>query len=196
MAELTRDRPRRVAVARWCSDVGSPPVFTALTLAQGASHGQAGAGTVVAWSLGLSLLLAGVPLAYVLMLVQRGRVTDIHLPLRRERRGPIAVTLIAAVAAIVVARELAAPRLLQQVLLAALLQTLLLGLITLWWQISFHTAAAALFAGVAVVLWGPSASPLLLLVALIGWARVELDRHTLAQVLAGSVVGLLPLLWL
>lgn len=178
-------------IARWLSDVGSPPVFTGLALGVAAGAGRHGLLITFGWATGLTLLVAGVPLVYVLMLVRQGKVTDVHLPHRRERIGPIAVTLGAVVIAVLVSRVLTAPALLQRVLIAYLAQSLVLALTTLWWKISFHAAAVSFYAGLAVAVWGVQAAPLLLLVPLIGWARLALQRHTLAQVCAGSAVGLL-----
>ena len=187
---------RRTTIARWCSDVGSPPVFTVLALALTASAGNATLGSVVAWSLGLSLLVAAVPLVYVMWLVQRGKVTDIHLPHRRERTGPIAVTLLTLVGAVAAVHALDAPELLQRFVAVCLAQSLLLGIVTLWWKISFHAAATALFVGTTLAVFGAVAAPALLLIPLIGWARLALHRHTLAQVVAGGSVGLIVSMWL
>ncbi|MBA3944643.1 MAG: hypothetical protein H0X37_08790 [Herpetosiphonaceae bacterium] len=182
---------RRVAFARWCSDVGSPPVFTVLTIALiagAASHTLSGA---IAWASALSLIVAGLPLAYVLWLVRCGVVTDIHLPLRRERVGPIIASLLAALGAMLLGYKLAAPLLIQRLLSVYAAQALILGVITLWWKISFHAAAVGFFVGVALALGGTTLAPLLGLVPLVGWARLTLHRHTPRQVIAGAILGLL-----
>jgi membrane-associated phospholipid phosphatase len=63
------------------------------------------------------------------------------------------------------------------------------GLVTLVRKISFHTATAAGVSVVLAVQFGPWALLSFLAVGLIGWSRVRLGDHTLAQVCAGAVVG-------
>ncbi|MBN1171922.1 MAG: phosphatase PAP2 family protein, partial [Micromonosporaceae bacterium] len=60
-----------------------------------------------------------------------------------------------------------------------------------WWKMSIHAAVAsgaamiaALVVGVPWVVLG-----LLPLVALVGWSRVRLYDHTMAQVVVGAIVG-------
>jgi membrane-associated phospholipid phosphatase len=61
--------------------------------------------------------------------------------------------------------------------------------ITLVWKISIHTAVAAGAVVVLALVFGPALLVLAPLVALSGWARVEVGDHTPAQVLAGAAVG-------
>ncbi|NLE46614.1 MAG: phosphatase PAP2 family protein, partial [Chloroflexi bacterium] len=72
---------------------------------------------------------------------------------------------------------------------ALLVETLIIFVITLRWKISVHCAAAA---GAATLVWSLIGTPLPLIVGvpLIAWSRLRLQRHTLAQVVAGSVVGM------
>jgi membrane-associated phospholipid phosphatase len=68
-------------------------------------------------------------------------------------------------------------------------------LITLRWKISIHAGSAAGSATVLALLYGAWALPLLLGVAVIGWSRVVLGKHSWAQVVAGALVsGLITLL--
>jgi membrane-associated phospholipid phosphatase len=69
------------------------------------------------------------------------------------------------------------------------LQMVLIFGITLRWKISVHSAAAA---GIATLAWSLAGTvlPLVIGVPVIAWARVRLRRHTIAQTIAGSVLGL------
>lgn len=60
-------------------------------------------------------------------------------------------------------------------------------LITIFWKISGHTAVAALGTGLLVYWFGWPWLPVLLIVPLVGWARVVRHDHTPAQVLAGAL---------
>jgi membrane-associated phospholipid phosphatase len=61
--------------------------------------------------------------------------------------------------------------------------------ITVWWQISAHAAFAAAVAVFCIALWGPWLAVTAPAVVLVGWARVQLKAHTLAQVIAGTALG-------
>ena len=76
------------------------------------------------------------------------------------------------------------------VLAAAILMGIL-SLVTLFWKISFHGAAISAAATTTMMMAGSYAWPVVLLVPLVGWARIRLKRHTLRQVIYGSLVGAL-----
>jgi membrane-associated phospholipid phosphatase len=61
--------------------------------------------------------------------------------------------------------------------------------VTLWWKLSLHTAAAAGTVAVLVVTFGPALVLAVPMVGLVAWARVRLGDHTPAQTLAGAALG-------
>jgi len=62
-------------------------------------------------------------------------------------------------------------------------------LVTLLWKISVHVAVVAGAVVILVLVFGPLLLVLAPLVALVGWARVEVADHTPAQVTAGRGLG-------
>ncbi|MDP1723060.1 MAG: hypothetical protein Q8L37_07795 [Candidatus Gottesmanbacteria bacterium] len=67
--------------------------------------------------------------------------------------------------------------------------------ISLAWKMSGHAGGIALATGLIIMWYGWDWWPALLLVPLMGWARVVTKNHTVAQVIAGTVYswGLLQL---
>jgi membrane-associated phospholipid phosphatase len=61
--------------------------------------------------------------------------------------------------------------------------------VTLVWKISYHAGAVAGALGVLALAFGPTLLAAAPILALVGWARVRLDAHTPAQVLAGTLLG-------
>ena len=116
-------------------------------------------------------------------------MTDHHVTRRGQRPRVILFAIACVLVGLGLLVGLAAP-----VELVALLGAGVVGLvvglvITLFWKISFHVAAAA---GAVVVLarrFGSWVLVLGALVPLIAWSRVELRHHTPAQVVAGGIVG-------
>jgi membrane-associated phospholipid phosphatase len=57
-------------------------------------------------------------------------------------------------------------------------------------KVSIHTGGLAGLATVVIILFGRNALLGLLLVALVGWSRVMLGRHTLRQVITGAITAI------
>ncbi|MGB9594246.1 MAG: hypothetical protein ACPL7R_08930 [Anaerolineae bacterium] len=179
-----------VWLARRISDVFSPPVLSgsvAVFLTKLATSSWVAALT---WS-SLYILLADLlPLAYLVRLVRQGKVGDLHVAIRSQRLRPLMVTLVCMALAFAAAVALGAPRPLNVFLGITLVQGVLLTAITVFWQISFHAAAASAMVCAVAVVYGTLAAlfltPILIVVA---WARLRLRRHTFRQIVAGAAVS-------
>ncbi len=173
--------------ARFISNVGSPPVtgLLAVIVSIYATPGP----LQLRWGLLYIAIAVVIPIVYVLELVRRGQVTDFHLSSRTERMKPFFVTLGTAVVAWLLFRQATVSRALQLVATINVVQTTLLWLITTRWKISIHTTAATGLAVLTSYIAGGVATPLFFCVPIIGWSRVYMKRHTLAQVIAGTMLG-------
>lgn len=67
--------------------------------------------------------------------------------------------------------------------------------ITLLWKISGHTGVTALSLGLIVQWFGVHWWPILLIVPLMGWARVMTKNHTINQVIGGALYSGILLLF-
>jgi len=174
-------------LAYWVSQIGSPP----LTGAAAAFLVGFTLWTTLAWQwtffyITLTIL---VPCAYILWLVQMGRVADFHLPNREQRIRPLLLSLGAAMITWLVFYQAAAPRLLQMLASVNGVQTALFLVITLRWKISLHCTAVTILCELALVLFGVSAVPFTMSIPVIAWSRVHLQRHTVGQTVAGVLLG-------
>jgi membrane-associated phospholipid phosphatase len=174
-------------VAYVASMVFSPPVLSVIVMLLTASVLSG----VRAWAwAGIYVFLAVLlPLLYLVWLLHRGLVTDLDVQLREQRIRPLLFTVICAGLAWVVLGLGVAPRQLVAVASALSLMTMIILSITLWWKISVHCAAVALGAAVVWALFGV-VLPLVIGAPLMAWARVRLRRHTVAQTIAGLLLGL------
>ncbi|GLZ45122.1 hypothetical protein Acsp06_13070 [Actinomycetospora sp. NBRC 106375] len=152
--------------------------------------GALAAGPVgVAWSLIGMLFTVAVPAFIVDRGVRTGRYTDHHLREREQRAVPLGLAALSVAIGVVVLFVLGAPRAITALQLAVLVTVAVATGITLVWKVSFHTAVVAAAAAVLTLLGGPWWALAWLAVPAVGWARLVLRAHTLAQVLAGLVVG-------
>jgi membrane-associated phospholipid phosphatase len=92
-------------------------------------------------------------------------------------------------AGLILLAVLGAPRLLTGYLAFMLASVAVLALVTVVWKISIHCAVASGSVAILALLYGPLVLAGYVLVALLGWSRVVLKDHTVAQVVGGSLLG-------
>lgn len=185
-------------LAHWISDIFNPPliaVIAILLVTQGSN-----AAINRWWLLYFLTLTVVIPLGYLLWKLRRGEISDFHIYFREQRIRPMTLTLACAFTALVSAWLGGAPRSLIIFAVIGTLQVALLLLVTLRWKISGHGAAIGSFATLLYSLYGSTALPAFLAIPVVAWARVRIQRHTLAQAVAGALVGvsltMLLLLWM
>lgn len=184
------ERNFKQTTARWISNVFNPlfgAVYVVIVLVACLCPDQ----KRIWWWLIATVSLAAIPpLGYIVWLVKRGYAADIHLPERSSRLKPLAAIIAWLGLCALLLTAIHAPAVLALILLAALGQIAALGIITLFWKISFHGTAISAAAATAIALQGQFwAIAIGLLVILVAWARIYLKRHTPWQVVAGCALG-------
>jgi membrane-associated phospholipid phosphatase len=175
-------------VARVITEALQPPVTVALLLLLSPAMEPGFPGTV--WFGAVAVLFVCVlPLAAVVLLVRLGKVTDHHVSDRKQRAPVLAMSVVSLLAGLAVLLSINAPYSVIVVVLAIVGGVVVLAVISLFWKISGHAGAMALTAVISVLILGVQWLPLLLLVPAVGWSRVVLRAHTVAQVVAGALIG-------
>lgn len=187
-----RDKTTSDHIALFLSTVVSP--FVALpVLLLGANWIVARTGAEFwAWSAVALIFFIGIPPLYIYRAVKAGRITDFHVQVRQQRAQVFAVFLLSTALGLVFYWLLGVPSTLIHLLIVVFCSAIVAGLITLWWKISIHAwtvagsiTAFALLSADARWWW------VLLLVPVVIWSRIHRDRHTLAQGIAGGVMGVI-----
>jgi len=144
----------------------------------------------VAWSLVAVLILTGLPLAYILIGMRRGWVSDLELSRREDRPRFILVSLSCDVLALVVLGRGGAPYALW--LFALIYASLGVTMFTIsnFWKISLHMVSVGGFSTVLVYAFGPAAWWTFLSLPVVAWARLYRKKHTPAQLIAGATGGI------
>lgn len=189
---------RRLSWARIVSDVVSPPVVWAILVVPVAIHYSETTMGAIFWAILYGIFICLLPIAYVAYNVWRGNISDLHMKNRKERIRPLLVSILCTAIVWWLLRVLGAPKAFPLLALLSLIQITVIAVITLGWQISMHTMSIAgavvaigMIFSIGAGLW---MTPLVPLVAA---ARLNLKRHTPAQVIAGTVIGaLLPAMFL
>jgi hypothetical protein len=182
--------------ARLVSDILSPPVVWLLLGISIAFNFAESGSQALTWIGIYALLICALPVIYIFWQVRRGNITDIHMKERKQRLRPFLFSMLSAALGWGVLRMMGTPEIVSAFALFSLIQLTVLMIITLVWQISIHmmSITGAVVAAGAIFGWS-QALVIVPLVPLVGLARLRLHRHTLWQVLAGTLLGaLLPIL--
>lgn len=115
--------------------------------------------------------------------------TDYDLTEKSTRIPLYFVTLFAAILNLILLKQWGYMELAEIIAMFVILIMMLLA-ITYFWKISLHAIANTLFFGLMGIIYS---NALLLLVppviALVGYSRIKLEKHTLGQIIAGFVLG-------
>jgi membrane-associated phospholipid phosphatase len=175
------------SLAHGLSNLFSPPLLGVLGLLLYVGFLQ----TASAWAwAGFEVLgIFGIPLGYIVYLLQRGEVSDFHIRIRAQRKKPLLVILLCVSLTWFVLVIGRAPRELIVLTGLGIPFMLTVTVTTLFWKISGHAATVAALSTLVIALFGFEAWPVLFSIPLMAWARVQINRHTLAQTIAGSILG-------
>ena len=145
------------------------------------------------------ILSIGVPAAYISWAVYRGHITDLHVRLKEQRKGPFRAGMMGMGALVLSLWLCGAPSRLTHLAGVLFAQIFPFEVISRAWKISMHTAvlAACLAGCIEIANW----STLTLLTLLpLSWARHHRGRHNWGQTFGGAALGYglttYPLRWL
>ncbi|MEU9175326.1 hypothetical protein AB0C90_00365 [Streptomyces sp. NPDC048550] len=143
----------------------------------------------IGWGLLGCLFAAAIPLAFIKFGIRRGRWADRHVGQRRQRIIVMTFVTGSVATGIALLWAFGAPRAMIALISAMLVTLAALLAVTPAWKISVHAAVSCGSVAMLAMTYGPWALLAYPLVAVVGWSRVELKDHTLAQVLVGAGVG-------
>ncbi|WP_016905634.1 hypothetical protein [Streptomyces xiaopingdaonensis] len=143
----------------------------------------------VGWGLLAGAFCGAVPLVFVQLGVRRGRLSDRHVRVRRQRLVPFGASLLSVAGGAALLRALDAPRDVSALVAAMLCGLASVLVVTVWWQISAHNAVAGGTVTILLLVFGLPALPSVLLLLVSGWSRRVLKAHTCAQLVCGTALG-------
>ena len=129
------------------------------------------------------------PIAFIVFLFTRSKVTDMHISLREQRTLPYLVTILAYLVGFALLLSIQGPSILPAVMLCYAINAVVVMFVNFSWKISAHATGLGGPIAALTLVFGWAIAPLYLLIPLVDWARVFLKAHTLGQVIAGSLLG-------
>jgi hypothetical protein len=175
-------------LARWVSvlfdrSVISLPIFLIFGLISAGISG-------LLWAVLILLIVTGIPLAYLLIGINRGWVSDLDLSNSEERPNFLLVSVGSDLLALGILRLTNGPHLFEMIVLTYLFLAIVIFNTSMFWDISLHMAGLGGFSTALVFVFGTPALLAFLSLPLFAWARLRYRKHTPLQLVAGSAAGI------
>jgi membrane-associated phospholipid phosphatase len=188
--EVPGENTKRIRIARHVSHILAPATISLpFILLVAFNQAQDQLSALIYACITLFFLSVG-PLLYIIIGVRLGKLSDIDVSRRSQRAGPFMFGIVSAMIGWFVLALTNGPRNLQTVMIIAVFSGIIMMVITFWWKISMHASSFGGVATMLTVLYGAVMLPLFVLLVLVSWSRVILRRHTVTQVIAGSLAGI------
>ena len=181
---MMKDRLARWVSILFDSSVLSFPIFLAFGWIDAGRSG-------LVWALLVLVIVTGIPLAYLLIGIKRGWVSDMELSDRSQRPRFILVSLGSDVLALLLLFFLQGPHLLSLIVLTYFFLAITMLTISSFWKISMHMAGVGGFSTALLFVFGTPAIWAFISLPLVAWARLHRRKHTPAQLVAGALAGAL-----
>jgi membrane-associated phospholipid phosphatase len=131
------------------------------------------------------------PMLFLLWLYASDRIRDLDMSDREERRKVFTIFIVFYVIGTAVLLFTHAPAILTASMAGYTAAAIVVQQITRFWKISTHAVGITAPLVALTYLYGEDPLPFLVLIPLVGWSRVYLKAHTIAQVCAGTLLGAL-----
>lgn len=178
-------------IAEWISALSNPVLVVAISLVYLTNRYATDLGDVIRYSLtGLSLIIIGPALVYILLRWRHDQKIDVDVTNRADRPLPL---LIASIGALLGGSYISTRFDIPTLLLVSqtlVMMLLVLTVVTTVWKISIHTSTLSALITLLVVLRGVELLPLYALLIPVAWARVLLGKHSVAQIIGGTMLGI------
>ena len=185
-----KSKPVHVRVARLVSNILAPASISLPFIALVALYHTQNVLRALLYALLALFFLSIGPFSYILAAVRIGKISDVDVSRRTERAGPFLFGISSALAGWLVLIILHGPENLQTLFIVTVVSGIVMMITTLWWKISIHASSMGGMATMLTAFYGAIMLPTFLLLILVSWSRVVLRRHTVSQVVAGSLVSI------
>lgn len=185
-----KSKPVHVRVARLVSNILAPASISLPCIVLVALYHAQNVWRALLYALvSLFFLIIG-PFTYILVAVRMGKISDMDISRRAERARPFLFGISSALVGWLVLIILRGPENLQTLFIITTVSGIVMMITTLWWKVSIHASSMGGVATMLTTFYGAAMLPAFLLLILVSWSRVVLRRHTVLQVVAGSLASI------
>lgn len=175
--------------ARIISTIFVPPAFTLLTFIFLAFYLETDI-TKISVIISVAFVFGFIsPIFLFLYYRKKGSIVDLDASIKEERTIPMLISVIFFVAGFIILLLAEVNLITITFWFCYISNALLTVVINRYWKISAHAMGAAGPVAVVYLILGYPGLLILIIAALVGWSRVQLKCHTVAQVLAGGILA-------
>jgi membrane-associated phospholipid phosphatase len=179
----------RQRIARLISNIFNPFLISFITIVILVIDTTASAADALKWTI-IALVLSVIPVfAFIIWQIRRKKLDSLFPEGQGQRKLIYLLACSLAAVGCAVMWFFKAPELLTVSFLAGFVAVIIFMLINLSWKISLHTAFISAAAVVLTLVFGVKAVWVFIFLPLVGWSRLELKMHTLAQVIVGAILS-------
>lgn len=175
--------------ARWISLIFNPLWFSIIFLAYLVSSKEfsrsENIGIIIAGSLSAFIM----PVLIIGHMVKKGKTSHMDIPERSNRIIPFMIFSVIYGLTFLISAYIGLPGVFNVVVFAIFVNTIIYGIITLWWKVSIHCAGVAGYLSATTLIMGEKNIVLWLIIPLLCWSRIRLKAHTPMQTFVGAVLG-------
>jgi len=179
----------RKQIASLTSIILSPFVMGLVIILLVSLESTASVFAAIKWSLILIALSILPTYLAIIYLVRSKKLDSISVNIRQQRHKIYVLTVILGSIGCIILSFMKAPIIMIALFVSGLVGAVIFLGINLWWKISLHTAFTAALITLLVILYGFVAIIAIVLLPLAAWARLELEHHSLAQLIAGALAA-------
>lgn len=179
----------RKQIARLVSNIINPFLMGVVLILSASFDGDLNTRESIKWALILIAFNVLPVFLFIVWLVRHNKLDGIFINIRKQRLKIylLGIALVGVSCIILLCFE--APPMLLALFVAFFSVGVVFMCINNWWKVSVHTASTASVVAALLIIYGLRAMAFIMLVPLVAWARVELENHSLAQVVAGALLA-------
>jgi membrane-associated phospholipid phosphatase len=181
-------------VAFLIAGIFTPPLMASVAILMIARFYAKDINDMLVWSIIGIILLIGPASVYVFLNYSKGKLEDINLSRRKERLIPLYLALLGAIFGLAIMYYKRAPEPLIILNYTLIIDLLVITIITFYWKVSVHMLTLTSVITLLCFLFEPRYLILFILCLPVGWSRISRKRHSLSQVLVGSILGIMTVL--
>lgn len=129
------------------------------------------------------------PILFFILLRRKDLVADVDATNKEERTIPYLFGILLCIIALLISYYFWGFTLFSKIWLIYSVNTILLIAINKFWKISAHAIGMSAPIGALFFVFGQPSLIALVLLLYIGWTRLYLKKHTISQIIAGSIFG-------
>jgi membrane-associated phospholipid phosphatase len=176
-------------LARLIYNILNPFLVSFIVITVLAFESTANTADALKWMV-ISIALSVLPVfVFVVYMVKIKQLDGIFINPRKQRTRIYVLATCLGVAGVIVLYFTQAPKLMFVTFVTGLISIAMFMFINLYWKISLHTGFIASAVTITIIVNGGHYSFLVVLVPLVGWARLDMKLHSWPQVAAGALLA-------